>query len=154
MLLFTLPARLVLGWRLMNRRSEVLVASSSAAPVSHQKAISRSCEIVQQFACVGIVNDGSNGHRKFDRFALPPASIAALSVPAALGSVLRVKAEVKQGVVVYAGHHRDIAAASAVPAARPPARHVLFAPKGQTAIATIPGFYADFDFIDEHGGGR
>ena len=81
MLLFTLPARLVLGWRLMNRRSEVLVASSSAAPVSHQKAISRFCEIVQQFACVGIVNDGSNRHRKFDRFALPPDLTLFIDVP-------------------------------------------------------------------------
>src|ERR1700676_1503208 len=114
MLLFALPARLVLGGCLMGGRGEVLVASSSAASTRHHKAISRFREIVQDLARVGIIDDGSNRRRQLDRFAFAPAPIAALPVPAALGSVLGVEPEVKQSVVVLAAHHRNIATASAV----------------------------------------
>jgi hypothetical protein len=64
--------------------------------------------------------------------------------------MLGVEPEVQQSVVVLAGHHSNIAAASSVATAGSSARYVLFTPEGQTAIATIPGFYADFDFIDKH----
>src|SRR5579864_2849817 len=152
MLLFTLPARLVFRGRLMGGRSEVLVASSSTAPTRHQEPIAGLDEIVQHFAGFGIVDDGSNRNRKFNRFALPPAPVAALAMPASLGGVFRIKPEVKQSVVVLAGNQSDIAAASAVATARASSGYVLLPPEGQTTVSTIAGFYADFDFIDKHAG--
>jgi hypothetical protein len=142
----------VLGWSLMGGRSKVLVASSSAAAASHQEPIAGFGEIVQHFAGAGIIDDRSNRNRQLDRFAFPPAPIAALAMPASLGGVFRIEAEVKQGVVVFAGDENDVTAAAPISAARPSARHVLLATERQTAVAAIPGLYADFNFIDKHGG--
>src|ERR1035438_2454656 len=75
-------------------------------------------------------------------------------MPSALGGVFGIKTEVEQRVVMRAGHHGDVAAASAITAARSSTGHIFLAPERQAAIAPIPGFYADSDFIDEHGGGR
>src|ERR1700676_3790850 len=143
-------ARLVLGGGLMGGGGEVLVASSSAASTSYQEAIAGLGEIVQYFAGVGIVDDRSDGYRQFDRLTLFPGPIAAFAVPAALRGVLGIKPEMKQRIVVRASHHRDVATTAAVAAARPSARHVFLATEGQTPVPAIPGFYADFNFVDKH----
>src|SRR5260370_4500616 len=139
MLLVAGPSRLVLGGRLMSGRGEVLVASSSATPARDQEPIAGHCEIVQHFARFGIIDDRSNGNRQIDRLAFPPAPIAALAMPASLGSVLRIKPEVQQRAVGFAGNHGTIADAAPVATARPSARHVLLAAECQTPVSTIPG---------------
>jgi hypothetical protein len=74
-------------------------------------------------------------------------------MPATLGGVFRVEAEMEERVMVLACYHRDIAAASAIAAARPSARHVFLAPEREATVSAIAGLDADFDFIDKHGGG-
>ncbi len=70
---------------------------------------------------------------------------------AALRFVLGIEAEMQQGIVVLAGDHDDVAAASAIAAAGAAARHVLLAPKRQTAVAAVAGLHQNSYFIDEHG---
>ncbi len=72
-------------------------------------------------------------------------------MPSALRRVFRIEAEMQQRVVMRAGDHGDVAAAPAIAAARSPARHILLAPERQTAVAAIPGLYADSYLIYEHG---
>jgi len=57
----------------------------------------------------------------------------------------------QESVVVRAGDHSDVAATTAVAAAGSATRHEFLAPEGKAAVAAIPGFHADSDFVDEHG---
>src|ERR1035441_4836053 len=107
-------SRLMFGRRLMRGCGKVLVASSATAAFRHQKTIAGLGEIVQQFARIGIVDDGSHRHGEFNGFTLAAAAIAAFPMPSALGGVFGIKTEVEQRVVMRAGHHGDVAAASTV----------------------------------------
>ena len=80
--------------------------------------------------------------------------VAAFSVTAALGLVLRVEAEVEQRVVMLAGHEYHVAAAPAVAAAGTAPGNELLAPERKTAVAAVAGFDLDFNFVDEHGNGK
>jgi len=64
--------------------------------------------------------------------------------------VFGVEPEMQKGVLVLTGDEANIAAAAAIAAARTAARDIFFAPKSQTAIATVAGLYVDPDFINEH----
>src|SRR6187431_1676734 len=68
---------------------------------------------------------------------------------AAPRSVLRIKAEMQEGVVVFAGYELDIAAPTAIAAARAAPGNEFLPAKCQTAIAAIAGFNANADFVDE-----
>ena len=52
-----------------------------------------------------------------------------------------------------AGDHEDVAASATVAATGSTARHKFLAPEGKAAVAAIPGFHADSDFINKHVGG-
>src|ERR1700745_1932394 len=67
-----------------------------------------------------------------------------------LGLVFGIEAEVHQRVVAFAGLHDDITAFAPVTARRSPAWNELLAPEGDTAVAAISGFNANFGFINEH----
>jgi hypothetical protein len=56
----------------------------------------------------------------------------------------------QQGVLVFAGHHDDTAAAPAITAAGAAARNEFFTPERETAIAAVSRFYKDANFIDKH----
>ena len=142
----------MLGGRLMRGGGEVLVAASSPAAVRDGEPVARLREIVQQLARVGVVDDGSHRHRQLDRRAVAPGAIAAFAVPASLGGVLGIEAEVQQRVVVLARDHHHVAAAPAVAAARAPARHIFLAPERKTTVAAVARLHADSDFINEHRG--
>ena len=68
----------------------------------------------------------------------------------ALPGVLRIEAQVQQRIHVRIRLHNDVAAASAIAAARTPTGHVLLAPKRKTAVAAIAGLHANANFIDKH----
>jgi hypothetical protein len=53
--------------------------------------------------------------------------------------------------MALAGFHDDVAAAAAVAARRPAARHEFFATEGEAAIAAVASFDPDFGFVNEHG---
>src|ERR1700733_1253492 len=69
---------------------------------------------------------------------------------AALRLMLRVIPKMDQRIVLLAGLHHHIAAASAVAARRAPARNKLFSPEGHATVAAISGLDQNSCFIDEH----
>jgi hypothetical protein len=71
-------------------------------------------------------------------------------VLAAFGFVLRIEAEVDEGVVALAGFKDNVTAVSAVAAGRAAARNELFAAKGHATITPVTGFDPNFGFIDKH----
>ena len=87
-----------------------------------------------------------------DRIALAARAVAAFAVPAALGLVFGIEAEMEQRVVVLARDHDDVAAAAAVAAARAAARDELLPPEREAAVAAVAGFHGNSDFVDKHNG--
>jgi hypothetical protein len=107
-------------------------------------------KIVKAFARRFVVHNGSHRNLHFYGVALMAGSIAAFPVAAPLSFVLGVEAEVQQSVHLFVRDEIDIAAASAVPAARTASRHVLFAPKRQAAVSAVSGLDVNPRFVDEH----
>jgi len=69
---------------------------------------------------------------------------------AALSLMLRVIAEMDEGVVALRRDHHDVAATSAVAARGAPAGYKFLAPEGHAAVAAVARLYANLCFIDEH----
>ncbi len=129
----------------------MLIAAASPAAVRHDEAVAGVSKIVQQFARIVVVDDGSDRNRHFDRRSFAPGAIAAFPVTPALGRMLGIETEMQQGVVVLAGDQNYVAAAPAVATARPSARNVFFAPERQASVAAVARLHTNSYFIDEHG---
>jgi hypothetical protein len=78
---------------------------------------------------------------------MPPCTVAALSVPSALGRMLRVVSKMEQRIVMYAGDHFDVAALPAITSARATARHKLLTSKRKATVTPVACFYGDYNFI-------
>jgi hypothetical protein len=130
----------------------MLIATAPASRFRDHKPLADVREVVQQLAGVGIVDHGSDGHRQVNRFTFPSAALAAFAMPATLRGVFGIKTEMQESVVVCAGDHEDVAAAAAIAATGSTARNKFLAPEGKAAVAAIPGFHADSDFINKHVG--
>jgi hypothetical protein len=68
----------------------------------------------------------------------------------ALRFVLRVVAEMDQGVVPLRRFHDHVTAPPAIAARRSPAGNKLLSPEGHAAVAAISCLHPDFCFIDKH----
>jgi len=147
---FTRPARFVLGGRLMGRGSEMLIAAPAFAAFGHTKSFAGDGEIVKAFAGGFVVDYGSDRDFEFDGFALVPSALAAHAVLAALGFVFGVKAELEQGIGVFAADHDDVTAAAAIAAAGPAARDELLPAEGKATVPAVPGLYENSYFVNEH----
>src|SRR5579862_3641945 len=134
---------------LMCRGGEAGIAASALSAVGDDKPISRLSEIVEQFAGDSIIDDGSDRGRNVNRRALAAGAVAAFAMTAAFGLVFGVEAEMKQRVVMLAGHQRHVAAASAVATARSAAGNEFLAPERKTPVAAVAGFHVDSYFVYE-----
>src|SRR5579859_882077 len=105
---------------------------------------------MNQLAGLGVVDGGADRDLDRNRFTIAAGAVGALAMTAALGLVLRVEAEMNQRVVLLAGLHDDVAAASAVATRRAASGNKLFAAEGNAAVAAIAGFDENFCFIDKH----
>ena len=144
------PSGFVLRWSLVSRRRESRISSTAATALGHHESFTRSCEIVQQFASLGVVDDRPHRHRQLDGVTLATSSVRAFAVPAPFGLVFRIEPEMQQRVVVLACYHHYVSAPSAVAAARPPARNVFLTTERETAVAAIACFNLNDYFVDEH----
>jgi hypothetical protein len=68
-------------------------------------------------------------------------------VASTLGFVLRVEAEMQEGVVVRAGDHDDVAAAASVAAGGSAVGDELLPPERKAAVAAVAGLHQDSYFI-------
>src|ERR1035438_4878013 len=135
----------------MDRRGEMLVAPAAFAPLGHTKFLARNGEVVEALAAGFVINHRAHGHFDFERCTLGAGALAAFAVAPALRLVLRVEAELEQGVGVLAGNHDDVAAAAAIATRGATPRNVLLPAKGEATVAAVAGLHEDSDFIDEHG---
>src|ERR1019366_7817949 len=134
----------------MDRRGEVLVAAPAFAALGDTESLSRMGEIVDTLARGFVVDHRAHRHLDLQRFALGAGALAAFAVAPALRLVLRVEAELEQGIGVLARHHDDIAAAAAVAPARTAPRDVLLPAKGKASVAAVAGLHQYSDFVNEH----
>jgi len=108
------------------------------------------CEIEELFTAFSVVNDCTYRHGHFDARSVVPRAIASFAMASALRGVLGIEPQVKKSVVVLARYQDNIAAGSAIPAARAAARNIFLASEGKAAIAAIASLYHDFSFVNKH----
>src|SRR5690242_10668219 len=113
----------------MRGGSEARIATASSTAARENKPVIGCGEIVQLLAGGCIVDDRANRHRQFDRFAYSACAVAPFSVPASLGFMLWIEAEVEKSIVMGARCQNHVAATAAIAAARPAARNELLAPE-------------------------
>src|SRR5579883_3384165 len=143
-------AGLVFRGRLMGGSGKPGVAAAAAATARHHPGLAIVREVEELFPGFVVENRGSDRHLDSDAFAIVPGSVAAFAVAAALGGVLGIEAEMQEGIAVDGSDHGDVAAATAIAAARAATGDVLLPAKGQTAVAAIPGLDGNSCFVDEH----
>jgi len=148
------PARragLVLGGGLVPGFGEARVPAAPAAAFGDDKPLLGLGEVEKLLAGIPVVDDGPDGHLHFAVIAVAAGLVRSFPMGAALRLVLRVIAQVEEGVVVEGRHDNDVAAAAAIAAGRAALGDELLAPEGQAAVAAVAGLHVDFYLIDEHG---
>lgn len=128
---------------------EVLVATTAATAFGDNELLAVEGEVVDLLAGVPEVNDGADGDFDDEGVTVATGAIGAFSVATAVGGVLRVHAEVEEGVVVAGSFKNDIAAATAVAARGAATGYEFLAPEGGAAVAAVATAYVDFRFVDE-----
>src|SRR5262249_3670422 len=129
----------MLGRRLVRRCGESGIAAASTAAARNQEALAGLAEIEQPLARSFVVDHRACRHQHFDRPPIGAGLVAAFAVPAAFRFMLRVVAELKKGVLLIGGDQFDVAAASAIAAARSAPGDVLLAAERQTPVPAIAG---------------
>ena len=106
-------------------------------------------QVEQDFAGLGVMDDGADGHAQRDVGGGGAVLVRAAAVFAVLGAVQARVTEVDQRVDVAIGHGKDAAAASAVAAVRAALGNEFFAAKARHAIAAFAGDDFDGGFVYE-----
>src|SRR5215472_6205547 len=138
------------GGRLVSGSRKTRIPASAASALRREKVFAGSGEIVQLFTRFRIIDDGADRSLDVNRPAFVPCPIRSLTVPAALGFVLRIEAEMQQRVLMRARDQVNVASTPAIAAAGATARDELLPPEGQTAVAAVTSLDVNPDFVDEH----
>jgi len=145
------PGRRFAG-RAVGARFEIDIAEAPFASPREQCDLLVLGEVSERFSGFRDRDHGAGGHAQHDiigAFAAALGTAAVLAVPRAVNAR---EAVFDEGIDVSVGHRIDAAAAAAVPAIGPSARHVLFAPEAHDAVAAIAGVDLDARFVDEFHG--
>ena len=94
----------------MSGGCEAGVSTSAASAFGDNKMLSFCGEVEEFFSGLRVVNDCANRDRRFGIVSLATGAIASFAVTTALGSVLGIKTEVEERIVVLAGNEDYIAA--------------------------------------------
>ncbi len=125
------------------------VAETAAPPACGQPALAAACKVVEQLARRRVKDLCADRDTHHCVFAISARTIRALAVASALGDVFRVIAQVKQRVQRLVGFEPEVAAAPAVPARWPTARHEFLAAKGRHAVAAVSALDANLGAINK-----
>jgi hypothetical protein len=106
-------------------------------------------EIVEHLAAFVVVDNRSDWNFDFQILAVAAVTSAALTMPAAIGAKSVVVTKFQKGVFVAIGDQVNVAAVTAVAAARTTSRYKFLATKGDAAVSPIARFDCDFCFVDE-----
>jgi hypothetical protein len=126
------------------------IPSTSAPAGSDYESLPGGGEVVDLFAGLVVVNDGSYRHRQLHATAVAAGAITTFAVASALCGVLGIEAKMEKGIVVLACDQLHIAAAPSVSTAWTASRHKLFTPECRTPVTSVAGLHGDNYFIDKH----
>src|SRR5438132_5527998 len=113
--------------RAISRSCEVGIAESAATATRRQPALAVLRKVVQQVAGAHFENLRTDGHAHDYVFALVTGSIATFAMQSTAGGVLRVVAEMQQGVQRFIGFDKNISTTPAISTRWTTTRHKLFA---------------------------
>src|SRR5947209_808352 len=148
--LFTGEARLMLARGLVRAGGKVLIAASAAPAMRHNDALIGLGEIMNALAAFFVIENGANGYLQHDTVPIAASAVGALAMTPALRFIFRIKSEVHQRVVAFAGFHDYVAAAAAIAARGPAARNKFLPAKRHAAVAAVAGLYTNYCLINEH----
>src|SRR5437660_193028 len=138
--------------RAVGARFEIDIAEAAFASPREQCDLLVHGQVGERFSGLRVRDHGAGGHAQHDVIGTFPAALGtapALAVP----SVVNAREAIfDEGIDVPVGDRVDAAAAAAVPAIGPSARHVLFAPEAHDAVAAVAGVDLDARFVDEFHG--
>jgi hypothetical protein len=126
------------------------ITEPSAPAFSRQPARAVRSQVLQKFARGTLKDLRAHWHSHDLVFAIPTRTIRSFAMPATIGNMLRVVAQMKQGVKRRVRNDPNISAAPAVAARRTTARHKLLSTKGRYAIAPMAASYMNLDPINKH----
>ena len=138
--------------RAVGARFEIDIAEAAFASPRKQCDLLVHGQVGDRFSGLRVRDHGAGGHAQHDvigTFTAALGTAPALTVPRAVDAR---EAVFDQRIDVSVGDRVDAAAAAAVPAIRPSARHVLFAPEAHDAVAAVAGVDLDARFVDEFHG--
>src|SRR5262249_12666654 len=124
----------MLGRRLMRRRGKPRVPFSAPPSPGRQVPFAGPGEVIQALPRVYVVNYCAYGNFDLNRSPFVTRPVTAFAVPAALPFVLRIEAQVQQGVLVWVRYQGHVAAAPAIPARGTAARDIFLPPECQAAV--------------------
>src|SRR5258708_26720553 len=131
------PGRCFTG-RAVGARFEIDVAETPFGSPREQCDLVVRGEVSERFSGFRVREQGAGGHAQHDiigTFAVALGAAPLLAVPRAVNAR---EAVFDEGVDVSVGHRIDAAAAAAVPAVGPAARHVLFTPEPDRPLPPRP----------------
>ena len=126
------------------------VASAAVSSACNDEPLAGVVEVVQQFVRLGIVDQRAGRELQDEVFASPARALAALALPPVLGALLRLEAEMGQGVHAAGGLQNDTAAVAAVAARGPALGDELLAAERDAAVSALARADLDLCFVDKH----
>jgi hypothetical protein len=131
------------------------VAEAALAAASDQRLLLVHGKIGDEFAGIGVRDHRADGHAQDDVVRAPAVLVGAVAVLAVLRAMNARIAVFDERVDVAIRERDDAAAATAIAAVGPAARHVLLAAERRRSVAAVAGDDVDVDFVDEsHGAFR
>src|SRR5437773_8071131 len=138
--------------RAVGARFEIDIAEAPFASPREQCDLLVHGEVGDHFSGLPVRDHRTGRHAQYNVIGALPVALGtapALAVPRAVNAR---EAILDEGIDVSVGDRIDAAAAAAVPAVRPSARYVLFAPEAHDAVAALAGVDLDARFVDEFHG--
>ncbi len=129
---------------------EVLIAPPSPAAFGHEHALAVVGEVGDHLVRDLVADDRADRQLDGDVTAVRARAVRAHAVLSAAGLPLALELEVIEGVQAFRGDDPDGAARAAVAAGRTALGDELLTAKGDAAMPTVAGFYADRCLVDEH----
>ncbi len=138
-----------LPWRAVDTRFEVEITEAALTAFREQGACFVMRQVSHHGARLEIRNHRPDRHPQHDIGCGPAVAVGALAFLAVLRPVDARVAVVDERIQVAVGHDVDTAAAAAIAAVRPAARHELLPPEARDAVAALAGVHFDRCFVDE-----
>ena len=112
--LFTQLAGCFLSWRAVDGALKAHIAKSTLTSLGHHDELTWCQELVQDFACFGVCNDGAHRHFENNVISCSTKHVRTHAMLPALGLMAPGKTEIHQGIETHIGHGIDVATATAV----------------------------------------